>query len=59
MHDITDQRRQVDTLGLIGQLLDKMVVGRPAAKPEETQQVGYAAYRSDSGDSYNPDLWGL
>ena len=29
---------QVDALGLIGQLLDKMVVGRPAAKPEETQQ---------------------
>ena len=50
---------QVDALGLIGQLLDKMVVGRPAAKPEETQQVGYAAYRGDSGDSYNPDLWGL
>ena len=50
---------QIDALGLIGQLLDKMVVGRPTAKPEETQQVGYAAYRSDSGDSYNPDLWGL
>ena len=50
---------QVDALGLIGQLLNKMVVGRPVVKPKETQQVGYAAYRSDSGDDHNPDLWGL
>lgn len=29
---------QVDALGLIGQLLNKMVIGRPAAKPEETHR---------------------
>jgi hypothetical protein len=48
---------QVDALGLIGQLLDKMVVGRHAAKPEETQQVGYAAY--ESCDNMSADTWGL
>ena len=35
---------QVDALGLIGQLLNKIVVGRPAAKPEEKQTPGYVAY---------------
>ena len=48
---------QVDALGLIGQLLNKMVIGRPAAKPEETQQVGYAAY--ESRDNLSADTWGL
>ena len=48
---------QVDALGLIGQLLNKMVIGRPAAKPEETQQVGYAAY--ENRDNLSADTWGL
>jgi hypothetical protein len=35
---------QVDALGLIGQLLDKMVVGRSVVKSEEKQTPGYVAY---------------
>ena len=50
---------QVDALGLVGQLLDQMVPGRPAEKPEMKEQTGYAAYRSDGGDNYNSDIWGL
>jgi predicted phage terminase large subunit-like protein len=48
---------QVDALGLVGQLLDVMVPGRPAEKPEEIQQVGYAAY--ESRDNPSADTWGL
>ena len=50
---------QVDALGLIGQLLAVMVPGRPAEKPEEKQQSGYAAHPSQGGDNYNPDTWHL
>jgi predicted phage terminase large subunit-like protein len=48
---------QVDALGLIGQLLDKMVVGRGVEKPEEKQTPGYVAY--ESRDYSSADTWGL
>jgi hypothetical protein len=50
---------QVDALGLVGQLLDLMVPGRPAEKPEEKHDTGYAAYRGDAGDNLSADTWGL
>ena len=37
---------QVDALGLIGQLLDTMIAGRPVVKQEEKLQNGYVAYES-------------
>jgi predicted phage terminase large subunit-like protein len=37
---------QVDALGLIGQLLDKMVVGRAVEKPEEKQTPGTLRMRA-------------
>jgi hypothetical protein len=48
---------QVDALGLIGQLLDKMVVGRSVVKSEEKQTPGYVAY--ESRDNLSADTWGL
>jgi len=39
---------QVDALGLIGQLLDKMIAGRPVAKPEEQKLSEYVAYNNRS-----------
>jgi hypothetical protein len=51
-----DTDNEVGAIGLVGQMLDQMVVGRPSVKPEEKQQVGYVAYES-RGD-LNPDTWG-
>jgi len=40
---------QVDALGLVGQLLDKMLSGRAAAKPEKPKNPsGYAPLRSEA-----------
>src|SRR5262249_43995337 len=41
---------QVDALGLIGQLLDTMVPGRPPVKPEEKQPPGYVAFETRGAD---------
>ena len=48
---------QVDALGLIGQLLDTMIAGRPVVKQEEKLQNGYVAY--ESRDNLSADTWGL
>ena len=48
---------QVDALGLIGQLLDKMIVGRPVVKAEEKQTPGYTAY--EELETSDPSTWGL
>jgi predicted phage terminase large subunit-like protein len=42
---------QVDGIGLIGQLLDKMVVGRPVEKPQEKERDAYVAYDSRADDA--------
>lgn len=43
---------QVDALGLVGQLLDKMIAGQKPALPEEQNRSGYALYqqRADTDD---------
>jgi predicted phage terminase large subunit-like protein len=43
---------QVDTLGLIGQLLDKMIVGRRPAKDKREVEVGYYYLDDTQADTY-------
>jgi hypothetical protein len=43
----------VDALGLIGQLLDRMIVGkRPAKDKTEKQEWGYAYLNDDQAETY-------
>lgn len=43
---------QVDALGLVGQLLDKMTAGRKPKEAEVAKRSGYAPVRSESADSF-------
>lgn len=43
---------QVDALGLIGQLLDTIIVGQAPKKTEATKSSGYAPARSEPADSF-------
>jgi hypothetical protein len=44
---------QVDALGLVGQLLDKMIVGRrPSRKQQERHPLGYYVISEDQIDAY-------
>lgn len=43
---------QVDALGLIGQLLDKMIMGRKPKEPEADKRSGYTPAQTDTADSF-------